>query len=86
MRWQALKSQHIVGLFCPCGRSLLTCVWSAQAQGADADEERKRILDLQAQDTYNRYVEELEREFEACLDALASSPKSAYSRSLLPLY
>jgi hypothetical protein len=28
---QALKSPHIVGLFCPYSRSLLTLVWSAQA-------------------------------------------------------
>jgi hypothetical protein len=29
--WQALKSPHIVGLFCPYSGSLLTLVWSAQA-------------------------------------------------------
>ena len=62
----------------------MTLVWSAQAQAADADEERRRILDLQAQDIYQRYIEELEREFEACLHALASTQKSAYIRSLLP--
>ena len=28
---QALKCRHIVGLFCPCSRSLLTLVWPAQA-------------------------------------------------------
>ena len=28
MDWQALKSPHIVGLFCPYSRSLLTLVWS----------------------------------------------------------
>jgi len=28
---QALKSQHNVGLFCPYSRSLLTLVWSWQA-------------------------------------------------------
>ena len=27
-----LKSPHIVGLFCPYSRSLLTLVWSTQAQ------------------------------------------------------
>ena len=63
----------------------MTVVWSAQAQGADVDEERRRILDLQAEDTYQRCLKELEREFEACLDALASSQKSEYIWSLLPL-
>jgi hypothetical protein len=29
---QLLKSPHIVGLFCPYSRSLLTLVWSTQAQ------------------------------------------------------
>jgi hypothetical protein len=28
---ELLKSPHIVGLFCPCSRSLLTLKWSAQA-------------------------------------------------------
>jgi hypothetical protein len=30
-RRRALKSPHLVGLFCPYSRSLLTIVWSAQA-------------------------------------------------------
>ena len=35
-RRQALKSPHIVGLFCPYSRSLLTLVWSAQARHSRA--------------------------------------------------
>jgi len=37
--WQALQSPHIVGLFCPYRRSLLTLFWSTQAI-----EEKERLL------------------------------------------
>jgi hypothetical protein len=32
LSWRALQSPHVVGLFCPYSRSLLTRVWSAQAR------------------------------------------------------
>ena len=57
----------------------MTCVWSAQAAGADAEDQRRRILDLKAK------ALQLERMMDSSASAEVGSQKSAYSRSRLPV-
>jgi threonyl-tRNA synthetase len=68
---KTLKSPHMVGLFCPCSRSLLTLVWSAQAYKTMVEEAKKR--------DHRKLGQELDL---FSIQEQASSQKSAYSGSL----